>query len=163
MNNAMNCVDLSTGVCTASAVFFFFETHQPAWLMLAGLLGLSVGSFLNVVVYRLPLMLANKPDHPKVNLCFPRSFCPQCHQPIAASDNLPVIGYMRLKGQCRHCQSSIGIRYPMVEGLTGCLCVVSAWLWGPTWSCLLSWFLIWAGIATALMLWDMRQAKHKAF
>ena len=158
----MNFPDLSTGVGTASAVLFFLQTHQPAWLLLAGLLGLSVGSFLNVVVYRLPLMFANAPNLPKVNLCFPRSFCPQCQHPIAVQDNLPVVGYVRLRGRCRNCQCSIGMRYPMVEGLTGGLCVVSAWLWGPSWVCLIGWMLIWIGMTLALMLWDKHAALRKA-
>lgn len=75
------------------------------------LLGLSVGSFLNVVAYRLPLGLAL--DDP------PRSFCPHCRTRIAWYDNLPLASWWRLGGRCRHCGGTISVQYPLVEGLTG--------------------------------------------
>lgn len=152
----MNFEDLSTGVCTASAVLFFFQAHIHFWLMIALLMGLSFGSFLNVVIYRLPLMLDKKHPSTGMNLCFPKSHCPRCGQNIAARDNIPVVGYLRLRGRCRHCQTPISARYPLVELLTGVLCVLSAWLWGPTWECLLSWLLIWVCIVSAFILWDKR-------
>ena len=154
----MNIEDLSTGVCTSSAVLFFFQTHLHFWLIIAVLMGLSFGSFLNVVIYRLPLMLDKTHPSPGMNLCFPRSRCPRCGQDIAARDNIPVVGYLRLRGRCRHCQTAISARYPLVELLSGGLCLVSAWLWGPTWECLLSWLLIWACIASACIYWDKRAA-----
>jgi leader peptidase (prepilin peptidase)/N-methyltransferase len=155
----MNCLEISTGVCTATAVLFFFQEHVLCWLLIAALLGLSFGSFLNVVIYRLPLMLKKSNHVDGMNLCFPRSHCPNCGQTIAAQDNIPVVGYLRLRGRCRFCQTPISVRYPLVELLTGFLCTVSAWFWGPTWQCLLVWFLVWAGIAMSFIQWDKR-AKH---
>ncbi|HED10773.1 MAG TPA: prepilin peptidase [Caldithrix abyssi] len=76
------------------------------------LLGLAIGSFLNVVVYRLPRSLS---------LSHPRSACPHCHAPIAAYDNIPVLSYLLLKGKCRHCRAAIPWQYPVVELITAVL------------------------------------------
>lgn len=156
----MTCPDLLTGVCTASAVLFFLQEHIGFWITIATLLSLCVGSFLNVVIYRLPLMLDNTADQPRMNLCFPRSHCPRCHHPIAAQDNIPIVGYIRLRGRCRHCQAPIASRYPLVELLTGCLSAVIAWELGPIWMCLLSWVLLWTAIAATLIIWDSRTRKR---
>lgn len=156
----MTCPDLLTGVCTASAVLFFFQEHYGFWMLIATLLSFSVGSFLNVVIYRLPLMLTKTSDQPRINLCFPSSYCPHCNHPIAIQDNIPVIGYMRLRGRCRHCQAPIASRYPLVELSTGCLSAICAWMLGPTWACLLSWLLLWSAIAASLIVWDNRRAKR---
>jgi leader peptidase (prepilin peptidase)/N-methyltransferase len=157
----MNCLEISTGVCTASAVLFFFQEHVLFWLIIYALLGLSFGSFLNVVIYRLPLMLEKANHVSDMNLCFPRSHCPHCEQNIAAQDNIPVVGYLRLRGRCRHCKTPISVRYPLVELLTALLCVLSAWAWGPTWRCLLSWMLIWGSIAASFIFWDKRAGQRK--
>lgn len=74
------------------------------------ILGLCIGSFLNVCIYRLP---AGK------SIAFPASHCPQCKAAIRFSDNIPVIGWLRLKGRCRNCRAAISWRYPLVEFLTG--------------------------------------------
>src|SRR5262245_40832353 len=79
------------------------------------LLGLCVGSFLNVVLYRLPLGLSiTRPA---------RSFCPNCRKQIAGYDNLPVLSWLLLRGRCRSCRAPISSRYPLVEAVTG-LCFV---------------------------------------
>ncbi len=91
-STSMNYEDLPTGVCTASAVLFFFQEHTLFWLIIAALMGLSFGSFLNVVIYRLPLMFDKTNPSTGMNLCFPRSHCPRCGQGIAARDNIPVVG-----------------------------------------------------------------------
>jgi len=75
------------------------------------LLGLCVGSFLNVVIYRLPRGLS--PAEPA------RSFCPNCRHPIAAYDNIPVLSWLLLRGRCRHCRAAISVQYPLVEAATG--------------------------------------------
>jgi leader peptidase (prepilin peptidase) / N-methyltransferase len=85
------------------------------WLLL-GLLGLCLGSFLNVVIYRLPLGRS---------LARPRSACPACAAPIAPYDNIPVLSWILLRGRCRRCKASIAVRYPIVEAI-GALCVLTA-------------------------------------
>jgi len=86
------------------------NSHVVSELVL-GLLGLCVGSFLNVVIYRLPAGLAlSRPA---------RSFCPRCHAPIAWYDNLPVLSWLLLRGRCRGCRGSISVQYPLIEALCG--------------------------------------------
>jgi prepilin signal peptidase PulO-like enzyme (type II secretory pathway) len=89
------------------------------WLILAWLLlvGAAVGSFLNVVIYRLPAGL---------NIAWPGSFCPLCHHPIRWYDNIPVLGWVLLQGRCRDCRAPIAVRYPLVEAATSLLFVVVA-------------------------------------
>jgi len=103
-----------------------------AWIALA-LLGLIFGSFLNVVIHRLPLMLAQqwgdaardllrlppkKHDSPSPSLLYPPSHCIQCMQPILWRHNIPIISFIVLKGRCAYCQQRISVRYPLVELLT---------------------------------------------
>jgi len=78
------------------------------------LLGSAVGSFLNVVIYRLPAGL---------NLSYPASHCPKCGHPIRPRDNIPVFGWIFLKGKCRDCKAAISVRYPLVEGFCALLFV----------------------------------------
>ncbi len=80
--------------------------------VIAALLGLLIGSFLNVCIYRLPRDLS---------IVSPRSFCPSCEHPIAWYDNVPVLSYMALRGHCRHCRKPIPLRYPAVEALMAAL------------------------------------------
>jgi leader peptidase (prepilin peptidase)/N-methyltransferase len=129
-------------------------------------LGLIVGSFLNVVIYRLPVMLerqwreqcaeakeadAGATTVPAVavqrfNLIVPRSACPKCKAPIGALQNIPVLSYLVLKGRCANCGTAISARYPLVEALTGILSALVAWKFGFGWAALaglvLTWFLI---------------------
>ncbi len=105
--------------------------------------GLMVGSFLNVVVHRLPKMLEREwraqcaalagedaaADTP-YNLVVPRSACPACGHPISALQNIPVASYLWLRGRCAHCKTPIGVRYPLVEALTGLLSGFVAWHFG---------------------------------
>ncbi|MDK2942549.1 MAG: leader peptidase (prepilin peptidase) / N-methyltransferase [Acetobacterium sp.] len=87
------------------------------------ILGLVVGSFLNVIIYRLPI---------GISIAKGRSFCPNCQAPIKWSQNIPIISYLTLKGKCKNCGSPIAIRYPLVEGLTGILSMVSFFVFGPS-------------------------------
>ena len=111
-------------------------------------LGLLVGSFLNVVVHRVPIMLnrewaaqcaelaGSEPaafatdKGPKYNLITPRSACPACQAPITAAQNVPVISWLVLRGRCANCQASISARYPLVELLTGLMSAAVAWKFG---------------------------------
>lgn len=83
------------------------EVFTAAWCFV---MGSVIGSFLNVVIYRMPLGLS---------ISKPKSRCPVCETPIGARDNLPILGWIMLKGKCRHCQTSISVRYPIVETMVG--------------------------------------------
>jgi leader peptidase (prepilin peptidase) / N-methyltransferase len=106
-------------------------------------LGLLVGSFLNVVIHRLPKMMEREwhancldlqgkdvPEQPKYNLVVPRSSCPHCGHMIGALENIPVISYLFLRGRCKACKAAISIRYPLVEALTGALSLAVAVQYG---------------------------------
>jgi leader peptidase (prepilin peptidase)/N-methyltransferase len=80
--------------------------------------GASFGSFLNVVVYRLPA---------KLSILWPPSRCPRCLRELKKRDNLPILGWLRLKGRCRYCKSRISLRYPLVEAVTGLLFLLVFW------------------------------------
>lgn len=112
---------------------------------LAVIAGLLVGSFLNVVIHRLPKMMerefahecahaagAPATDEPAFNLVSPRSRCPRCQHPISALENIPVISYFLLKGRCSQCRNAISPRYPFVEGLSALLSGYVAWRFGLT-------------------------------
>lgn len=85
---------------------------QAEYVVMAGLAGLLLGSFLNVCIYRLPRDLS---------VVTPRSFCPECGTQIAWYDNVPVLSYILLRGRCRHCGKPIGVTYPLVELMTAAL------------------------------------------
>jgi leader peptidase (prepilin peptidase)/N-methyltransferase len=94
------------------------------WLGFAFVFGLAIGSFLNVVIYRLPEGLS---------LVSPGSRCPACAAPIRAWDNLPVLSYLVLRGRCRQCRTSISLRYPAVELFTAVVFAAIAWRFGGVW------------------------------
>jgi leader peptidase (prepilin peptidase)/N-methyltransferase len=102
-------------------------TLETVFLVYAGVLGASVGSFLNVCISRLPA---------GDSLVRPRSRCPECSAPIAWYDNLPLVSYLVLKGRCRHCRLGISVQYPIVEAATAAIWVVMALSYGPTWRAL---------------------------
>jgi leader peptidase (prepilin peptidase)/N-methyltransferase len=94
----------------------------PLLLTYCALLGLAIGSFLNVVIYRVPRHLS---------IVRPGSACPTCAQPIANRDNVPLLSWVLLRGKCRHCHSPISVRYPLVELLTAVVFTLTAWRVGP--------------------------------
>ena len=111
-----------------------------------GLLGLLIGSFLNVVIYRMPKMMqrefddacaencGKEPVHTDTfNLSVPRSACPHCGHKITAMENVPVISYLVLGGKCRGCKAPISLRYPAIELLTGALSAYMVWHFGSGW------------------------------
>jgi len=128
----------------------------------AGILGLLVGSFLNVLIYRLPIMMKRSwtqecqeflelpitEPSPKVfNLCLPASHCTQCDTGIKSYQNIPVLSYLFLKGKCANCQAKISIRYPFVEALTGIASAMVAFQLGGEIETLFALFLTWTLIA----------------
>ena len=126
---------------------------------LAAILGLLIGSFLNVVIYRVPKMMEGQwaaecanlngaPAQPaeQFNLLTPRSRCSGCGHLIRWYENIPVLSYVFLRGKCSACSAPYGIRYPLVEAVTGALFFFCAWRWGWTMTA-----LAWCGFSAALL------------
>jgi leader peptidase (prepilin peptidase) / N-methyltransferase len=143
-----------------------FQDHPAVFVLAITLLGLAVGSFLNVVVHRLPVMLKrawatecrewlnaqdNQPEQDAVgepyNLVTPRSQCPACGRRITAFENIPLLSYLALRGRCAACHTRISPRYPLVEGLTALLSFTVAWRYGYAWATLGALAFTWALIA----------------
>ena len=146
-----------------------YETFaaQP-WLFVTCcvVLGLLVGSFLNVVIHRMPIMLDNEarkhweemenPDAPPVerpayNLVVPRSACPKCQAPITAVQNIPVVSWLALRGKCAHCKAPISARYPLVEAATGILTGIVAAHFGVSLLALAGILFTWILIALTMI------------
>jgi len=140
--------------------------QSPALLMvLVLLLGLVVGSFLNVVIYRLPLMmqtgwrrecrqylqLPEESAEECVNLLWPGSHCPSCKTEIKAHQNIPVLSYLLLRGHCAHCSAPISLRYPLIEAFTGLCSLLVAWHFGYGWPLLFALLLTWSLIALSFI------------
>ncbi|HHQ4756619.1 TPA: prepilin peptidase [Aeromonas hydrophila] len=138
--------------------------HSLPWLYfsLVFLFSLMIGSFLNVVIHRLPIMLErewqaeylgyfNPETQPqqeeRYNLMVPRSACPHCGHAITAMENIPLLSWLWLKGRCRECQAPISARYPLVELLTALLSLVVAATYPPGWGLLAALLLTWVLVA----------------
>ncbi len=136
------------------------------WLLItaAVLFGLVVGSFLNVVIHRLPRMLEQGwraecaelngnpvPAAETYNLVLPRSRCPHCEHAIRAVENVPVLSYVALRGRCSACKAAISLRYPAVEALAGALAGYVAWRFGVSAAALGAMLFAWAMIALAFI------------
>ncbi|MDD9211349.1 prepilin peptidase [Aeromonas dhakensis] len=138
--------------------------HSLPWLYfsLVFLFSLIIGSFLNVVIHRLPIMLErewraeylsyfNPETQPqqeeRYNLMVPRSACPHCGHAITAMENIPLLSWLWLKGRCRECQAPISARYPLVELLTALLSLVVAATFPPGWGLLAALLLTWVLVA----------------
>ncbi len=128
------------------------------------LLGLLVGSFLNVVVHRLPKMMEAEwqaqcaelrgetpPEAARYNLSVPRSACPACGHRITALENVPVLSWLWLRGRCSACGTAISARYPLVELLTGLLSAAVAWKWGLSVQTAGALLLVWTLVALAFI------------
>ncbi len=126
------------------------------------ILGLLIGSFLNVVIYRTPIVLdrkwreecrdyldinADEPSSEHFSIVWPGSSCPKCNARIQAWQNIPVISYLILGGKCANCKAPIGIRYPVFEALTAILTLLVVIKFGPGWPCLGALVLTWSLIA----------------
>jgi leader peptidase (prepilin peptidase)/N-methyltransferase len=118
-------------------------TPDLVFAVCAGAFGLAIGSFLNVVIYRLPKMMEAEwrsqcaelagreaPETPRFNLLVPGSHCPSCKTPLRVRDNLPLLSYFASRGRCAHCGAAISARYPIVEALTAAASAWVAWRLG---------------------------------
>ena len=148
-----------------------FTQAPMVFIAVAFAFALMIGSFLNGVIYRLPLMMQRDwreqcdelskepaPDLPdgKFNLVVPRSRCPSCGAAIKAWQNIPVLSYLLLGAQCANCQKSISVRYPLVETLTAILAAICAWHFGFGWEALMA-----IGLSFALVAISLIDADHQ--
>lgn len=145
----------------------FLQSNTNAFYITITLLGLIVGSFLNVVIYRLPKMMLTawrkeccefmelnedgESEDEKYNLVFPCSRCPQCQHKIRPWENIPVFSYLFLTGKCSSCRTRISIRYPAIELLSGILSLIIAWHFGLSLQLIPALLLTWALIALSFI------------
>jgi len=140
----------------------FQAQNSVFFIAIVAMFGLIVGSFLNVVIHRLPIMLENTWRHEceeflgltsppqetstRFDLIFPDSHCPSCQHPIRAYENIPVVSYVLLGGKCSQCKAPISLRYPLIEITSALVSSIVAWKFGPSWqtacALCLSWCLI---------------------
>lgn len=146
---------------------------------LIALLGLFVGSFLNVVIYRLPLRLqhewqseckeflgtdissSDSSETPPENIFTSRSHCPHCSHLITAFENIPVLSYLILRGKCSECSEHISVRYPVVEILTAVLSGITAWSFGFTAALPFVLILVWSLVALSFIDFDHKLLPDK--
>ncbi len=146
-------------------LIYFLEQNIPTLILCALLLGLLVGSFLNVVVYRLPKMLLRdwqaqareilslpaEADKQTFNLILPNSSCPHCAHEIKPWENIPIVSWLFLRGKCSACKAPISTRYPLVELTCGLLSAYVAWHFGFTWQTGSMLLLTWGLLAMSLI------------
>ena len=147
---------------------FLQSVAQPSvfpWLCLA--FGLAVGSFLNVVIYRLPKMMERDwqlqcaelrgevpPQQEAFSLALPRSRCPACAHPITALENIPLASYVALGGKCSACGARISPRYPLIEALSGLAGAYAAWHFGFGLAAFAAMLFLWCMIALSCIDFD---------
>ena len=138
----------------------FFADNPNVTLIVVAIFSLFIGSFLNVVIYRLPHMMEQsfseecriylglKPhtETEKIDLCLPFSHCPRCKKTIRPWHNIPIVSYLWLRGKCAYCKTSISIRYPLVEALTALVSVYVVWKFGLSLQTVAALLLTWIGI-----------------
>ncbi|OGT43092.1 MAG: methyltransferase [Gammaproteobacteria bacterium RIFCSPHIGHO2_12_FULL_37_34] len=141
-------------------IIYFFFVNPDVFLIVVAIFSLFIGSFLNVVIYRLPRMMEQswseecrvylglKPHHEteKLNLYLPFSHCTECKKNIRPWHNIPILSYLWLRGKCAHCQAPISLRYPLVETLTCLVSLYVAWKFGITWQTLAALLFTWSVI-----------------
>ena len=143
------------------------RTEHNFFVAFSVIFGLMVGSFLNVVIHRLPKMMEREwhanclelqgkeaSEQPKYTIVTPRSSCPQCGHQITALENIPILSYLILGGKCKGCKTKIGMRYPLVEALTGTLIGLIAYKYGYTYTTLFAWAFVFALIALTFIDFD---------
>lgn len=142
-------------------LILFLQSHLIITLVLTALIGLVIGSFLNVAIYRYPIMLHNQwraecleflnmppeKDKPAFNLALPRSHCPHCKHTITFWQNIPLLSYLFLLGKCAHCQKAISPLYFMIELLSAVLACLVVWTFGITTQTAFALIFTWALIA----------------
>lgn len=141
----------------------FLQSHITTYLTALFILGLLIGSFLNVVIYRLPIMMQREWRHDclefleqppetaaeKFNLSIPRSRCGGCGHAISALENVPILSYLVLRGKCKECKTPISMQYPLVELFTGIISLVIGWHFGVSLQALAGLFFSWCLIAAS--------------
>lgn len=138
--------------------------HAPTFAAVAALFGLAVGSFLNVVIHRLPKMMERDwqaqcaelagqapPPATPYDLARPPSSCPSCGRRIRVHENIPLLSYALLRGRCAGCGTRIGVRYPVVEALTGALTGYAAWHFGFGWGAFGAMLFLWCMLAASFI------------
>lgn len=144
-----------------------FNNDPVIFISLSVILGLMLGSFLNVVIYRLPKMMEREwhnncltlqgkevPEQTPLSLSLPHSSCPKCNHSITALENIPIISYLFLGGKCKCCKTKISMRYPLVEALTGALLGLIAYQFGYTYTTLFAWIFTLALITLTFIDYD---------
>ncbi|WP_332822859.1 A24 family peptidase [Stutzerimonas kunmingensis] len=140
-------------------------SHVLAFVLSAALLGLLIGSFLNVLIYRLPIMMQREwraqaleylecppePVRERFNLLLPSSRCPHCDHQIRAWENIPLVSWLALRGKCSSCRAPISSRYPFVELACGLLSGYVAWHFGFTWQAGAMLLLTWGLVAMSMI------------
>src|SRR5450759_747882 len=161
-------------------LFQLLQSSLLAFTGMCAVLGLMVGSFLNVVIHRLPKMMelgwqqqcaelsqseagdsqspasaeGEPAPHTPYNLFVPRSACPHCNHAISAWENIPIISYLLLRGKCRGCGAAISPRYPIIEAISGILSAYAAWHFGFGWAAAGALLLVWALLALTAIDFD---------
>lgn len=148
-------------------VFNLMQEQPAIFITVSVLFGLMVGSFLNVVIYRLPLIMQKEwernckelqgeelEDAETYNLVVPRSACPKCHHKITAIENIPVLSYLFLGGKCSACKTPITWRYPLVEILAGSLAGFISWKFGYSATTVAAWIFAFSLIALTFIDFD---------
>jgi leader peptidase (prepilin peptidase) / N-methyltransferase len=143
------------------------RTNSTVFVTFSVIFGLLVGSFLNVVIHRLPKMMEREwhanclelqgkdvPEQTKYTIVTPRSACPNCGHEITAFENIPIISWLMLGGKCKGCKAKISMRYPLVEALTGALIGAVAYKYGYTYSSLFAFIFVFALIALTFIDFD---------
>ncbi len=153
---------MNEGLATDASPLLSLLFDAPPGILAAalvwGLIGLMIGSFLNVVIHRIPVMLQRETDNfialerdepmphaTRYNLIVPRSACSSCGHTLSAAENIPVVSWLWLRGRCRHCRAPISVRYPTVELLTAGLSALLIWRMGSGLE----------GLAALLLLWTL--------
>lgn len=148
----------------------FLDTYPVAFIATSLILGLMIGSFLNVVIYRLPIMLQNDwrnqceeylelpqtTEKKTFNLAKPASACPHCSHKIRAWENIPVISFILLRGRCSQCKNQISIRYPIIELVCGLMTAGVAWHFGYGFQALAAMLLTWSLISLSVIDFDTK-------